>query len=389
MAEVDAPMNSPAFSTDTVRDDEEEVDLPGEVAARHNVSLHPTGASKACKCKKSKCLKLYCECFASNVFCRGCQCNDCHNIPEHAEERLKAVEYKLSRRPKAFEAKFQLSPKDDIKTEGSQTEAPPTASTESPLAVVKPDPDATPATPIEDTRSHTMGCHCKKSGCQKKYCECFQNGVSCTDKCRCKECKNDGVKAQDSQQYTMEDWMRDIAPGESPSMTFYTGALSGVPLRKSWPADFVPGLTPSFDFTVYKAPDPLKVVETPEKRKKSSSKRRAPKRRAARDEAEAKVMPKTKKGKKSRAASNADLDRETMAFFGMAEGTPAPADLEMGSVLFDDLMDEAASTQCGHLAPSCLSFDSHELMGKASGMNVDGWGLQDLPDLDASPLEFI
>jgi len=32
-----------------------------------------------CNCKKSKCLKLYCECFAAELFCDGCNCADCQN----------------------------------------------------------------------------------------------------------------------------------------------------------------------------------------------------------------------------------------------------------------------------------------------------------------------
>uniref|UniRef100_J3NET4 CRC domain-containing protein n=2 Tax=Oryza brachyantha TaxID=4533 RepID=J3NET4_ORYBR len=33
-------------------------------------------------------------------------------------------------------------------------------------------------------------CTCKKSGCLKKYCDCYQGGAGCSINCKCDDCKN-------------------------------------------------------------------------------------------------------------------------------------------------------------------------------------------------------
>ncbi|XP_046383679.1 protein lin-54 homolog isoform X2 [Ischnura elegans] len=118
-----------------------------------NIPLDILLPRKPCNCTKSQCLKLYCECFANGEFCYNCKCVNCSNNLEHEEERQKAIKLCLDRNRDAFRPKIGKGV-------------------------------------IGDERRHNKGCQCKRSGCLKNYCECYEAKISCTDMCRCVGCRN-------------------------------------------------------------------------------------------------------------------------------------------------------------------------------------------------------
>ena len=61
-----------------------------------------------CTCKKSRCLKLYCQCFAASALCDStkCRCESCKNEVTREKDIKRARSNVLYRNPRAFEDKF-------------------------------------------------------------------------------------------------------------------------------------------------------------------------------------------------------------------------------------------------------------------------------------------
>ncbi|XVE98584.1 hypothetical protein REPUB_Repub03eG0118500 [Reevesia pubescens] len=130
---------------------------------------------KRCNCKKTKCLKLYCDCFAAGIYCaEPCSCQGCFNRPEYEDTVIETRQQIESRNPLAFAPKI-VQPLTEVPVNSRE--------------------DGNWKTP--SSARHKRGCNCKRSMCLKKYCECYQAKVGCCIGCRCEGCKNVYGKKED------------------------------------------------------------------------------------------------------------------------------------------------------------------------------------------------
>jgi hypothetical protein len=145
-----------------------------------------------CNCKKSRCVKLYCECYAKKVLCGpDCSCaTGCLNTDDPKKQALreKSIAATLKRNEKAFERSTEVRKEPffplpffflslfffcSLRLNWDAPVSPLTAAVLYALRNL--------ASQIVNA---FKGCACKRSHCRKNYCDCYLYGVQCVSTCR-------------------------------------------------------------------------------------------------------------------------------------------------------------------------------------------------------------
>lgn len=138
-----SPLDNPERSLKNYRDDRSEATQ--KTSSSFLVQKKDPTKRVTCNCRRTKCIKLYCECFANGMYCKDCGCIDCANTLQNDATRLVAIVKITERNPEAFRRSEEI--------------------------------------PINT-------CNCKRSGCRKKYCACYSTGRKCGLGCKCLGCRN-------------------------------------------------------------------------------------------------------------------------------------------------------------------------------------------------------
>ncbi|KAK1382827.1 CRC domain-containing protein [Heracleum sosnowskyi] len=162
-------LQKPTEHHSTSCDNMEYTKMSSEKKRKRSTGISGEDGCKRCNCKKTKCLKLNCDCFAAGYYCgQNCSCQGCFNRPEYQDTVLDTRQHIVSQDPLAFAPKILQQ-----------------------VATVTYErflQDINKLTPSSERNER--GCNCKKSMCLKRYCQCYQSNVGCSDGCRCAGCKN-------------------------------------------------------------------------------------------------------------------------------------------------------------------------------------------------------
>ncbi|KAL2318093.1 hypothetical protein Fmac_031969 [Flemingia macrophylla] len=216
--EVDSSLSTDAGNSE----DFNEPPNPRKKKKKTSVNADSNGC-KRCNCKKTKCLKLYCDCFALGIYCTDpCACQGCLNRPEYAETVSETKQQIEARNSNAFAPKI-IKPNTDNMEDKNLT---------------------TPS-----SARHKRGCNCKRSKCQKKYCECYQANVGCSSGCRCEGCMNVNGKKEDYAAMERRTLSKERVSNivETGSNSTFHNKLETVSVKKNHDA-FSP-ITPSLQFS--------------------------------------------------------------------------------------------------------------------------------------------
>ena len=128
---------------------------PSQIETTHRDEVQNMG----CTCKKTRCLKLYCQCFGAKLTCgSNCRCLTCYNTDAHDDVRREAMQNIILRNPGAFDTKFKKSGANATTVTAAASEG--NASTR--------------------ILAHKLGCKCRKSSCMKKVSSVISTAIDRT-----------------------------------------------------------------------------------------------------------------------------------------------------------------------------------------------------------------